>query len=102
MFYFRTYLYGFFIWFFVVFSFGIFIQYFPFNWSKEYFRIVFSENSRIIVNNSVIFVFLINFLVITIYFKIRFKENLKKTLLRAFVFNSIITVFFFGNCIFGR
>lgn len=102
MFYFRTYLYGFFIWFLIVIAVGFFINSVPFDWSREYFRIVFSKNSKIIINNSILFVFLTNFIIITIYFKRRFKENLKKSMVRALIFNSIVTVFFFGNCIFGR
>ncbi len=102
MFYFRTYLYGFFIWFITVIAVGFVITNTQFEWSREYFRVVFSKNSKIVVNNSILFVFLINFIIITIYFKRRFKESLKKSMIRALIFNSIVTVFFFGNCIFGR
>ncbi len=100
--YFKSYLYGFFLWFGVVIIVGIVTVNTEFPWSKEYFRITFNENSKISVNNSVIFVFLTNFLIITIYFKKRFKESLKKSMVRALVFNSVVTTFFFGNCIFGR
>ncbi len=102
MFYFRTYLYGFFIWFFVIILIGFFTMNVSFDWSREYFRIVFSKNSKIVINNSILLAFLTNLLIITIYFKRRFKENLKKSVIRALIFNSIVTVFFFGNCIFGR
>ncbi len=94
---FRGYLYGFFVWFFFLSITGFFYKKYNLP-NKVYLSVRFTEHSNLSIDTFVLLSFPILSLVLSVFFKFYFKESVRKSFRRAFMFNLILSVFYFGNC----
>jgi len=94
---FRGYMYGFVIWFVSLILSGYFFKKSGIE-DLEYFRITFTEHVYFPLTNFIIFSFPVLTGIMVVFFHLYFKEKWKKSFRRGFMFNAILTFFYFGNC----